>query len=337
MGKNKEKFDFDSGSIIIYMLKKAKILIGISVVAFIVSAIASFMITPKFKSTVIIFPTSTATVSKSVLNTQYNPSKGDLLNIGEEEECDQLLQVLLSNEMKDLVNEKYNLMDHYKIDSSKTKYPITEYYDAFDDNFRFRRSEYLSIIISVFDADPKLAAEMANDVAVFADTIISRMQKDRAKKAFILVKQEYSSIDSLIKSKDKEITKLTEMGLYDYDYQSRDLTKAYYKALSKGQTQTANNIKNKLEIVEKYGREFVSKYNEISYLITQRAALHFKYTETKAEFEQKLPNKFVVQKANVSEKKAYPRRSLIVLTSTIAAFFLTLALLVFIDSLKKHL
>ena len=101
MGKNKSNFDFDSGSILIYMLKKAKILIGVSVIAFIISTIAAFMITPKFKSTVIVFPTSTAVVSKSLLNTQYNPSDGDLMNFGEEEQCDQLLQVLLSSAASD--------------------------------------------------------------------------------------------------------------------------------------------------------------------------------------------------------------------------------------------
>jgi hypothetical protein len=337
MGKNKSKFDFDSGNILIYMLSKAKILIGVSIVAFIVSAIASILITPKFKSTVIIFPTSTATVSKSVLNTQYNPSDGDILNFGEEEQCDQLMQVLLSNELKDLMNNKYNLMGHYNIDSTKTKYSMTEYYDAFEDNFRFRRSEYLSIIINVFDTDRKLAANMANDVAVFSDTIINRMHKERARKAFILVKNEYSSIDSVINAKQLEINKLTKMGIYDYDYQSRDLTRAYYKALEKGQNQVANNISKRLEVVGKYGRDYVTKYNEINYLIGQRASLYFKCTEARTELEQKLPNKFVVEEAKVSEKKAYPRRTIIVLTSTIAAFFFTLVLLVFVDSIKKHI
>lgn len=335
MGKNKNNFDFDSGSILIYMLKKAKILIGVSVIAFIISTIAAFMITPKFKSTVIVFPTSTAVVSKSLLNTQYNPSDGDLMNFGEEEQCDQLLQVLLSNDMKDLINSKYNLMKHYAIDSAN-KFPMSSYYDAFDDNFRFRRSEYLSIIITVYDTDPKLAAVMANDVAVFADTIISRMQKERARKAYILVKHEYSAIDSLINTKQEEITKLTKMGIYDYDYQNRDLNRAYYKALEKGQTQIANGIKKQLDVVGKYGREFATKFVEINYLIGQRASLYFKYTEAKAEFEQKLPNKFIVEEARISEKKAYPRRSLIVLTSTIAAFFIALTLSVLIDSVKKH-
>lgn len=337
MGKHKSKFDFNSTSILLYVIKKIKILAVISIIAAIVSGIASFMITPMFKSTVIIFPTSPASVSRSILSDGYVAYKSDFMSFGEENECDQLLQVLNSVEIKDMVNKKYNLMEHYGIDSFKTKYPKTLYYKYFEGNFSFRRSEYLSVIIDVYDKDRKLAALMANDVASLLDTLITRMQKVRALKAFEIAKKEYFEWDSTIKKYDDSLTSISKLGIYNYEYQSRELTRAYYNALIKGKTQISESIKKKLDNVSKYGRTYVALHEKTNYLRKEFLEIYtIKYIEAKAELEQKLPHKFIVESARVSEKKAYPKRSLIVLTSTISAFFFTLGLMVFVDTIKKH-
>jgi uncharacterized protein involved in exopolysaccharide biosynthesis len=335
MGKNKNKFDFDSGNILLFIIKKSKILFAVAIAAIIVSTIVSLLMTPMFKSTVIVFPTSTAAVSKSILNTQYSPSKGDLLNFGLENECDQYLQVLNSNEIKDLINKKFDLMEHYGLDSTKTKYPVTKYYDYFKNNFSFRRSEYLSIIIDVYDRDPKLAAQLANGVAAFSDTLIKRMQKERASLALNIAEREYKALDSVINFQEDSAQKLRLLGASNYGDQSIILTKLYFKALLKGKTDIANSIKKRLENVTKYAKNLGILENAIADERIQRSSLNYKYTEAKAEFEQNLPNKFIVESAKVSEKKASPKRALIVLTSTISAIFFALVLILIIESLKK--
>ena len=60
-----------------------------------------------------------------------------------------------------------------------------------------------------------------------------------------------------------------------------------------------------------------------------------KYREAKIELEQDLPNAFIVNKAEKAEKKSYPIRWLIVLTSVIATFMLTLIVFAIIEPLKK--
>ncbi|HOT15470.1 MAG TPA: Wzz/FepE/Etk N-terminal domain-containing protein, partial [Bacteroidales bacterium] len=98
----KDKFEFDATSIIKFTLKNIKLLIAVSIVAFIVSAVVSFLIKEKYKSTVIVFPTSSSSISKSIMNINYLPyNKADLLNFGDEDDCDQLTQVLMSAEIKD--------------------------------------------------------------------------------------------------------------------------------------------------------------------------------------------------------------------------------------------
>jgi LPS O-antigen subunit length determinant protein (WzzB/FepE family) len=337
MGKNKLKFSFESGGILMFFFQNIRLLFYIGLVAAVVSGIVSFLITPKYKSTVIIFPVSPASVSKSVMNTQYVTSKGgDLMNLGEEEQADQLLQVLNSRDLKDMMNKKYNLMKHYGIDSVKSKFPVTSYYEWFDENFSFRRTEYISIVIEVLDTDKKLAADMANGVVAFADTIFFRMQKERSRKAYELAKREYFSLDSVMKKERDSLNRLRQMGLFHFDDQSKELTRAYYRALVKGKIDLANEIKKKIDLVSKYGSSYMELRDLNAYHITQLASMFYKYSEVKAEYEQTLPHKYVVESARVSEKKAYPKRMIIVLASTIVSVFFAFVVMLIINSLKRY-
>ena len=337
MGKDKNKFDFDSGSIFIYMIRKAKILIIVSLAAFIVSAVVSLMITPKYKSTVVLFPATSASISKSILNNSYLPyNRADLLNFGDENDCDQLMQVLISREIMEMINKKYNLMAHYGIDIEKTDYPQTKYYEYFESNFVFRRTEYNSIVISVFDTEPELASTIANSIASYADTLIRNMRKSRGLKAYELAFHEYSKFDSLTKATNDSMNKLTKLGIYNYKDQSKELSKAYFKALGKGKNELANKYKKDLEVVARYGISFNELNRKQLYNVEQRSSIFYKLQEIKSELDQNLPSNFVVESAVKADKKAYPKRMIIVLISTIAAFFLTFILLVFIDSIKKH-
>jgi len=337
MGKNKHKSNFDMGNVIEYLIKRSRILISVTILAFVVSVAVSLMLKPKYRSTAIVFPTSPASVAKSVMSTQYVTSRGaDILNFGLEDECDQLLQVFLSRELKDSVNAKFGLMQHYGINPGD-KHAVSRYYDAYDDNFRFRRSQYNSIIVDVYDTDPQLAATLTNEVIRMADSLYTRMIRERAIKAFEVIKKEYQDMDSLIAAKERRLIELANMGVFKYDLQSRELTRAYYKALQSGKTDLANQIKQKMEIAERYGVEYTGLHYDLRVLRLQRGSLHYKYTEARAELEQQLPNKFIVERPIPADKKAWPRRSLIVITSTVGAFLFTLMMMVFVDAFKKYI
>jgi hypothetical protein len=63
--------------------------------------------------------------------------------------------------------------------------------------------------------------------------------------------------------------------------------------------------------------------------------LRAKYEETKADAEESLTTKFVVNKAWAAEKKAYPIRWLIVLVSTLSAFLVSVLGIIAIENFKK--
>jgi uncharacterized protein involved in exopolysaccharide biosynthesis len=64
--------------------------------------------------------------------------------------------------------------------------------------------------------------------------------------------------------------------------------------------------------------------------------LNLRYKEARLETEQNLSHKFVVEKAYPSEKKSYPRKSLIVIVSTLASLLFALIVLIIIDNVRAR-
>jgi LPS O-antigen subunit length determinant protein (WzzB/FepE family) len=89
-----KKIDFKNFSavdVIEFAWEKRVPLIVISIIAAIISIIASFMITPLFKSEVVVFPAPNISTSKSLLSKSFTSRTG-LLNFGEEETGSELAQ-----------------------------------------------------------------------------------------------------------------------------------------------------------------------------------------------------------------------------------------------------
>ena len=163
-----------------------KLLIEYRKPVFIILAIAAlfaivfstpFFITPLYKSTAIIYPTSSNSISKVLISTTYQSEK-DIMNFGEDEQTEQMLQVLNSNRVRDKVIERFDLMNHYDI-KADSKYPYTKLNKLYDSRIKFRRTEYNAVKITVLDADAALAAQMANDITEIFDSTMNQMQNVR--------------------------------------------------------------------------------------------------------------------------------------------------------------
>ncbi|MFC2129728.1 hypothetical protein ACFLQX_02985, partial [Bacteroidota bacterium] len=85
-----------------------------------------------------------------------------------------------------------------------------------------------------------------------------------------------------------------------------------------------------------HGGTFLTMSNRLDHETEFLAHLRQRYKEARVEAIQNLPHKFIVDTAYASEKKAYPKKSIIVMVSTVSAFLLTLILLIIVDGLKDR-
>jgi uncharacterized protein involved in exopolysaccharide biosynthesis len=332
--EKKYKFNLSTLDLLIFAWNKRIPLIIVSVIAAIISIIVSYRITPLFKSEVVMFAEPDAYNSKYLLSYNYVGRKG-MLSFGEEEESEQLLQVLNSNQIRDRVIEKFNLMDHYDINKSH-KYKRTELYKAYNSNIKFRRTKYLSVVISVMDKDPNIAANIANDIASLVDTIMNKIILERASVGLRLVKEQLDDLHGQIRVFEDSLTVLNKLGINHYEAQSERLIEAYGYALKDGNIEGARRLQKELQNLSEYGSAYVSIRDQLIYYKQQLYLLNMKYTEAKVEAEQALPHKYIVDDAYPAEKKSYPKKSIIVLTSTIATFIFALFILLVVDIIRRN-
>lgn len=328
--------DFESTNFIIFLYRWRKPLFIIMAIAFLASIIFShpFFIIPKFKSTVVLYPTSSSSIAKALLS--ENPSADqDVLQFGEEEQTEQMLQILSSSIIRDKIIEKYNLMDHYEIDPD-SKFKRTKLFKTYDNNITFRRTEYMAVKITVLDRDPEIAAYMANDIAELLDSTKNFMQKDRAQKAFIIVEAEYMQLKAEIQSMEDSLTRLREMGVHDYESQAEMINQQLAIELAKGNKAGVKALEDKLSTLAKYGGPYVSIRDQLEHEKKQLSEVKSKYEEAKIDAEEVLPQKFVVENAYPAEKKSYPIRWMIVLVSTFSAFILGILILAVLESLSRY-
>lgn len=339
MGKSskKSKKVFNAFDLLKFAWEKRLILIVVTIIAGLASVFISLAIHDRFKSTVVLFPAASVSISKSLVETsEISMDNRDMLSFGKEEDAERMLQILHSNQIKDYVVNKYNLMRHYRIDM-KSKFPYTKLDMRYKNNIHFRRTEFMSIEITVFDEKPDTASFIANDIAAYIDSTIHNMQKERALGALNIVEKEYNSTQSEIEDLSDSIQKIRELGVVDYQSQATALTDAYAQALSRGDERSAQSIKSRLGVLSRYGGIYVELSKKIESELIRLGQLKVKYAAAKVNVEQAVPQIFIVDSAKISERKSEPKRSIIVLLSTISAFALSLLYLLIYNNVKTNL
>jgi tyrosine-protein kinase Etk/Wzc len=327
------KFTINALDIISYAWKKRVILLLVSIVAFVASIFISLAITPMFKSQVVMFPAAQVPVAKSLIGVSETE---DILAFGEEEEAERLLQILNSDNIRSTIIEKHNLLSHYEIDSS-AKYPLTELYSLYESNISARRTQYMAIEIEVFDHDPHKAAAIANDIAALVDSVVHDMQKERAIMAFELVEAEYIKTQAELSEINDSLAMLGELGVVDFTSQAEGLNTSYGEAILNNNSRAIKRINEERSILAEFGSNYLNMMFRLEYQTKQLTEMQAMYSQAKLNKEQSLSHIFIIDKAFAAEKKAKPKRSIIVVLSTFSAFVLALLLLLVVDSVKGRL
>lgn len=312
--------DFSFRILLVLLVKHRIVYVKLMLATLLIAVIVSLLIPNKYKAEVIVFPTSTNSISKSLMS-DVTERKQDLLQFGESEDVDQLMQILECDDLKQRLVQQFNLFAHYDIDTtSKTK--NTELNLLLENNIQFKRTEYTSVKISVLDKDPVIAANMANAITALYDTIKHNIQRQRAQQAYLMVLNQYNEATKEIKNEEDSLRTLREMGINDYESQSERLTEAYGKAIVDGREGAANKLDAKIKTLSTYGGYYVTLRDDIYFKRKELARVKTKLDEAHMDVIQNVPSKFVVSAAQAPEKKHTPVRWLIVVISLLSTSLL---------------
>ncbi len=274
-------------------------------------------ITPLFKSSAILYPAN------------INP-------YSEESETEQMLQIMMSQDIVDSMVKKFNLPKHYNI-NPKYKYYKTALFGEYHDKISINKTPYEAVKIVVKDRNPDTAALMVKAIIKFYNKKVSFLHKTKYREVVDMYSRQLARKRGILDSLKNIMYNLgTKNGIFEYDYQSQQIMRAYLGALNSGNPAKINSkeVKKLVKGMEEHSGQLV----EVVRMIQDEAA---NYVEVKQDYEMAqrfidshLTYSNVVSYPYVSDKKTYPIRWLIVLIASLAAFVFALSVIFWIERRK---
>ena len=299
-----------------------KLFIVLAIISGVAAAVVSLFMTEYYRSTVIIFPART----NSITLNESGVKRGNISDFGEEQEAEQLLQVINSEDVQERVIRKNDLYNHYKV-NPQDKYARTKIRQMYNSRVTAKRTKYNSIDISVKDIDPQIAAQIANSISEFTDSVKNRMIRERARVSMHMMDREYSRLESKLTSLTDSLNHFQEIGVLG-EFERASLLEAYSEIIRAGDRNTAQKLAKQIELNKRYGDEYDFKRRQRDVLSDQFLRFQLNQNQFLADAAIDIPQKFTVDFAVPADKKSYPIRWLIVMGSMFSVLLLALILLI---------
>lgn len=296
---------------IVNLLNKWKIhLIIITIVSIAIGVFISspIVITPKFKSSAIIYPVNTYTYSK-------------------ESTTEQMLQVLNSNDIKEKMLKAFDLEKHYKIDTLEPQH-YTYFLDEYNGNISISKTEYESVEIKVLDENAKTACQMVDSIISFYDNKMASLHKRKQKEVMEISRSEYGKKKLELDSLEKLIKDYRQKyGIMNFNSQVSEATK--------GELAGNNKALELFKNLQEYGVD----YQRIDSMLfnVRKEVIFDKYSIEVAirEYNKHISYSQVISTPYPADKKSYPLRWLIVAITVIASLIFSVIVIAVIDSKQK--
>lgn len=317
----------------LFLWRRRRLVGGITLLGLIGGIVAAIAAPPQYKSEVILFPAITNSISKALLSEQ-STGRDDILALGDEEDAEQLLQILHSDMVSDRTAKQYDLMKVYRI-NPEGKHKYSELAKAWESHVKFEYTRFGSVRISVLDEDPQRAADMANFISAQVDSVWSHMDRERALKGYLIVKEETDKLTAEIAAIKDSMDVLRGLGVQDYHSQAERFNEYLGAAIVKGDQRAISEFDRRFAVLAKYGGAYVTlqdrQFNELKRLST----LQMKLGQAKADLDNNLPHKFIVNQGYPADRSSWPIWWLVVGVSTVSAFLLALFLIIGQETVRK--
>lgn len=279
---------FDNTPLVKVIFKWKWHIIIATVIAAILGAVFSGpkFITPMYKSVTVLYPSNVSSYSDETFT-------------------EQMLQIMESNDIMDSVIEKFNLIDHYKINKND-KYWKTYLMSEYHDNVSISKTKYDAVEVKVMDKDPQMACDIVNEIIHLYDKKVATLHKLKRKEAVDMFSYQLTTKTQYLDSLKRELNKITEDNdMLRYSYMSNDNSIAYFSNTGNNN----GNISDAITLVELISSES-SSYVDIK----EAYESELRFYNSNMTFSNIISSPFV------ADKKDYPVRWVIVALCGIAAF-----------------
>lgn len=285
--------------------------IGISVVFS-----SEYFMPPVYKSFAIVYPSN-------------------IIPYSSETPTEQMLQLLESNDVRDEVIRKFDLAKHYNIDTAEESghYKlITEY----ESNIEAKHTSVSSIEIKAYDTDPKLASEIVSEIINAVNVKARNLQRDKTKEVVVILENLMQSKKAQIDSVNNALQELrVKYQILDYDLQTREVSRGYYGALGNGaRKENLKDIDVMMRNLEEKGGDFYKLQQTFNALLKSYNATKLEYDQAVSDLTKELTYTNLISRPFPADKKSFPIRWIVVVTSLLSANLFLVFIIISIDKMK---
>jgi len=299
---------FSLENILSILIRKRKKLLIVFIISLIFSIIISspLFITPLYKSSAVIYP-------------------ANIFNYSEESNTEQMFQVLLSNDIKFKMDSAFNLGERYKLSKNDPHY-ITNFINEYNDHVKIKKTDFEAIEIIVYDKDPVVAYKMVTEIINFYNKHIRDIHRKKHLEILEISENAIHNYKCELDTLQQKITFLqANKRVFLNDMYIREITQLAYRGNDDAK-EILNNILNYRTNFILLDSLFTLKLNELIYYLKIR---DFSIIEA----NKNITYAHIISRPFIPDKKAYPKRTYIILVIVILSLFLY----VFIDITKENI
>ena len=297
-------------------------LLAIAVIAALLAAIFSgaVFIKPRYKSYALIYPSNIAPYS-------------------DESESEQMLQWMLSEDIRDSVMKKFGLPKHYEIDPSYKYFSSTMNY-LYNKNVKINKTQWESIEITVMDTDPVIARDMVLAIIHFVNQKIRSIHREKYNEVARSMGQTLALKRAQLDSIEAELSVLSqEYELIDFESQAREITRGYLRTVD-GSNSTNINMKDVLRLKENFEQKaqrmaiLTQRLNDVLRIYGQFEEV---YDQAVYDANKHFTFTNIITPPVVADKKSYPVRWLIVMYAVAASLVFAVLAISIIENKRRLL
>lgn len=151
---------FPQTLLVTVLINNRKKIVFISILCSTIAVGITFFIPKKYYAEGIVYPTNSNSIKEVVNNSVF----------GHEYQTDRLIQLFESQQMKQNLLKKFNLIDYYGLDTNRKDWRFN-LNKRYANDISFRRSKYMAVKVSVNSSSPTMSANMVNCMLSYIDTI----------------------------------------------------------------------------------------------------------------------------------------------------------------------
>ena len=301
----------------IYQWRKQ--LLKVAGAAFVLSAVISLLLPNYYRAYTKAIPSTPSSLMPYVL---FN-NGGGTTPYGDADDLDRLQNIAQSGELIDFLIQKFNLYQHYDIDSSGStaRYTIGLHIAKL---YTVSKDEFGGVEIAMEDRDPKMAANIAN-AAMEKMAALDRAAATANLKAMLEVYKK--SLDANATSLDSFSTQINKINR-NYKYSSIALRRELLNQATPGMTADAQL--GLLQRADRLSADSLAAITENLYIAgvldSRRADANSSYIgdkgfylHTKSALESNIQTVQVIEKASPPPIKSRPKRAILVAAATFLA------------------